>query len=385
MAEIADVVERRRPASDARPEAPPGPEIPEGAGVAAWPGGKVVVVSVVGLFLLAVFYTLYFAKSVFIPIVLALLLSLVLAPLVRRLARIGIPNGLGAALVVVCLIGTAIVGVLQLSAPATEWLGRAPYSFARIEHRLQELRKPVEDVQEATKRVEELTSGNDGEQPAVVVEGPGLAQTLAVGTFSFVAGAAITIVLLFFILASGDLFLRKLVQVLPTLHDKKRAVEIARQTERDISRYLLTITCVNVCLGIATGVAMYFLGMPNPVLWGVVAGMLNFIPYIGPVITIAILSLVSLLSFYQWEQIVLPPLVFLALTSLEGQFITPMVVGRRLMLNPVVILLALLAWGWLWGVPGLLMAIPWLAAVKILCDHVEPLAPVGTFLGRRED
>ena len=385
---MAEVQKLSEPAArDAEPHAPAGTEeeIVESGG-ADLLHQRIVLVSLVGLFMLGVFYTLYFAKAVFIPIVLAMLLSLVFAPLVRRLAKIGIPDGLGAAIVIIVSLVTVIFGVFQLSTPATEWLERAPYSFMRIEQRLEELRRPVEEVQEATRRVEELTDGGEegGEQAAVVVEGPGLVETLAVGTFSFIAGAAITIVLLFFILASGDLFLRKLVQVLPTLHDKRRAVEIARQTERDISTYLLTITCINVGLGIATGFAMYALDMPNPVLWGAVAGIFNFIPYIGPVITIGIISLVSLLTFYQWWDIVLPPLAFFALTALEGQFLTPMIVGRRLTLNPVVILVALLVWGWLWGVPGLLMAVPWLAACKILCDHVPPLTPLGTFLGRRE-
>lgn len=347
---------------------------------------RIQTVALVGLLLLGVFYTLYFASAVFIPIALAVLFSLLLAPVVRRLARIGVPEALGAAIVLALVIAGVLFGIFRLAEPATDWLGRAPQSFARLEDRVRDLRAPVEQVQEATRKVEELADMQaDPRRPAVVVEGPGLVQSLAIGTYSVLAAAAITVVLLYFMLASGDLFLLKLVQVLPRLRDKKLAIEIARASEREISTYLLTITCVNATLGLVTGLAMYVLGMPNPLLWGVVAGMLNFIPYLGPTITIAILGFVALLSFDSWPEILLPPVVFLLLTAVEGQLVTPFVVGRRLMLNPVVIFISLLIWGWLWGIPGMLMAVPLLAAFKILCDHIEPMSPFGAFLGRRDE
>jgi predicted PurR-regulated permease PerM len=367
-------------------DAPAETLVPPEAEVVVVPRLQLQTVALVGLLVLGVFYTFYFASAVFIPIALAVLFSLLLAPLVRRLARLGIPEALGAALIIALVLAGAAFGILRLAGPATEWLGQAPYSFARLEQRIRDLRGPVEQVQEATRKVEELADMNDGAQrPAVVVEGPGLAQSLALGTYSVLTATAITVVLLYFMLASGDLFLLKLVQVLPRLRDKKLAIEIARRSEREISTYLLTITCVNTVLGLATGIAMHLLAMPNPVLWGVVAAMLNFIPYLGPTMTLAILSFVALLSFDTWGEILLPPLVFLFLTAIEGQLITPLVVGRRLMLNPVVIFIALLVWGWLWGVPGMLMAVPLLAAFKILCDHIDPMRPFGAFLGRREE
>jgi predicted PurR-regulated permease PerM len=374
VAEIA----RNLEAAEAPPPAPT-------AEVVVLPRVRVQTIALVGLLLLGVFYTLYFASAVFIPIALALLFSLLLAPLVRRLARIGVPEALGAAIVLALVLGGVLFGIFRLAEPATDWLGRAPYSFARLEDRIRDLRAPVEQVQEATRKVEELADMNAGPRPSVVVEGPGLAQSLAIGTYSALTAAAITVVLLYFMLASGDLFLLKLVQALPRLRDKKLAIEIARRSEREISAYLLTVTCVNAVLGVITGISMHLLGMPNPVLWGVVAGTLNFIPYLGPTLTIAILAFVALLSFDTWPEILLPPLVFMFLTALEGQLITPFVVGRRLMLNPVVIFISLLIWGWLWGIPGMLMAVPLLAAFKILCDHIEPMTPFGAFLGRRDE
>jgi predicted PurR-regulated permease PerM len=374
---VADIASNLEPAEAAPPSV---------NGEVVVPRMRIQTVALVGLLVLGVFYTLYFASAVFIPIALAVLFSLLLAPLVRRLARFGVPEALGAAIVLALVLAGVVFGILRLAEPAADWLARAPYSFARLEERVRDLRTPVEQVQEATRKVEELADMQaEPGRPAVVVEGPSLAQSLAIGTYSFLTAAAITTVLLYFMLASGDLFLLKLVQALPRLRDKKLAIEIARRSEREISTYLLTITCVNAVLGIATGIAMALLGMPNPVLWGVVAGMLNFVPYLGPTITIAILAFVALLSFDTWPEILLPPLVFLLLTALEGQLITPFVVGRRLMLNPVVIFISLLIWGWLWGIPGMLMAVPLLAAFKILCDHIEPMTPFGAFLGRRDE
>ena len=195
-----------------------------------------------------------------------------------------------------------------------------------------------------------------------------------------VAGIAVVLVLLYFLLASGDLFLRKLIRTLPTLEDKKRAVDIARQLESDLSAYLSTVTLINLGLGVAVGVAMYLLGLPNPVLWGGLATILNFVPYLGAIVGILVIGLVAALTFDGVGQMLLPPLVYFLLTACEGYFVTPMILGRRLTLNPVMILLSLLFWGWLWGIAGAVLAVPMLAVVKILCDHLEPLHPLGEFL-----
>src|SRR5690606_6539777 len=218
----------------------------------------------------------------------------------------------------------------------------------------------------------------------VIVQGPGMATIFVGGTARVLASAVVTLILLYFLLASGDLFLLKLVQVLPRLQDKKRAVEIAHQVERDISAYLVTITAVNAGLGVVTGLPMWALGLPNPFLWGAVAGVLSFVPYLGAMTTLAIIAAVSVLSLPTLGAALVPPIVFLVMTTLEGQLITPMLLGRRLTLNPVVIFIALLVWGWLWGVAGILLAVPLLAMGKILCDHLPRLAPIGQFLGRRE-
>jgi predicted PurR-regulated permease PerM len=340
-----------------------------------------------GLLTLAIFYTFYFAKAVLIPIALAMLLNLLLAPVVRGLKRyLRLPPGFGAALVL--LLGIAVVAgsIYGLSGPATRWVNELPFAMINLRLKLEELRKPVAEVQEAAQRVENLAQGApnpDEQQPVkVALAGPGLTQTILGGAVSFVTGAVVMIALLFFLLASGDTLLRQAVSIAPRLSDKRRVVEIARDTEDDISYYLLTITLINAGLGVAVGVAMYLLGMPNALLWGVMAGVFNFVPFLGAVVGIGVVGLVAVLTFEQLWSIVLPPLAYLFLTSFEAQFVTPALLARRLTLNPVAVFLALIVWTWLWGVAGALLAVPLLATFKICCDHIEPLQPIGTMLGR---
>jgi predicted PurR-regulated permease PerM len=194
-------------------------------------------------------------------------------------------------------------------------------------------------------------------------------------------GVAVTVILLFFLLASGDLFLRKLIRVLPRLEDKRRAVEIARQVERDISAYLSTVTMINLGLGAAVAAGFAILRVPNPLLWGAMVTLFNFVPYLGPAVSYAIFVMVGLVTFETVPHILAPVLTFLVLNVIEAYLVTPLVLGRRLTLNPVVLFVGLTFWGWMWGIAGAILAVPIMAVLKIFCDHIEPLAPIGEFLG----
>lgn len=334
-----------------------------------------------GMFILAAFYTLYFGRAFFLPIVLALLLNSLLSPVVRGLKRLRIPNALGAALVVFGLLGGLGWGVYELSGPAYEWAQKAPQTMRRLERKLREFKKPVQTMSKATQQVEKITQVGGQAQPTVQVTTETLGERMFSQATELVAGGIVMFILLFFLLASGDLFLRKLIRVLPSLADKRRAVEIARQIETDISSYLVTITAINLTLGLAVWGILSFLGVPNPLLWGVLAMITNYIPYLGAIVMIAVLAMVGFLTFENTTQAMMVPLSFVGLNLLESYLVTPLVLGHRLTLNPVVIFLGLTFWGWLWGITGALLAVPIMVVLKIFCDHTEPLRPIGEFLG----
>ncbi len=337
-----------------------------------------------GLLLLALLYTVRWAKPFLLPVVTGLLLSFLMTPLVGAMSRWGLPRGLAAALVVLSLV--AIIGgaVYATFEPANEWLGHAPRQLARIETKVRRAIRPVEQVGEAAAQVERLAkvAAPENQNDVKLTSGVSLSEWLFTSTQRLIASSAVVLALLFFLLASEDRFLRKLVRVLPRLEDKKRAVEIARQTQRDISVHLSTIALINVGLGVAIWGVMYLLEMPSPLLWGVMGAVLNFVPYLGAAAGMVIVSAVAFLTFDDVAHTLLVPIAYGAVTGLEGTLITPAVLGRRLSLNPVVIFVGILFWGWMWGIPGSLLAVPMLLVLKTFCDHVPALAAIGEFLGR---
>jgi len=334
-----------------------------------------------GLFLLAAFYTLYAARSFLLPVVLAGLLTLLLEPIVRFLKRrLRIPAPLGAGIVLFALLGGLGFAVYQLAQPAYDWMEKAPQSLHRVERRLRDLKKPVQTLGKATEQVEKITQVGSATQN-VTVNQPSLGIRLANQATEIAAGALVMFILVFFLLASGDLFLRKLIKVLPSMESKRQGAEIVRALQGEVSRYLVTVTFINVGLGTSTGLAMWWIGLPNPVLWGAVVAIANYIPYLGAGVCYVLFGLLGFLTFESLAQALLPIGAFLVLNVTEAYIISPMVLGRRLTLNPVVIFLSLTFWTWMWGVAGAILAVPITAVFKILCDRIAPLASIGEFLG----
>jgi predicted PurR-regulated permease PerM len=339
-------------------------------------------IAITGLLVLAVLYTLYFARAFLLPIVLAVLLDFLLSPVIRTLKRARIPEPVGAALVLLTLLGGVGFVGYSLAEPAREWMVKAPASLAKVQDRLRDLQKPVEQVTKTAEQVEAATEVAKSGPAEVVVRGPRLSERLFGNTQSFLTGALETLILLYFLLAAGDLFLQKLIKVLPLLRDKKKAVAIARETEASISTYLFTVALVNLVLGVVVTLVMLLVGMPNALLWGALAALAEFIPYIGATVLLATLTMAGLVTFPTLGQALLVPGAYLAVNLIQSQFVSPMVLGRRLTLNPVAILVGLVFWWWLWGVGGAFIAVPLLATFKIFCDHIEALAPIGEFLGQ---
>jgi predicted PurR-regulated permease PerM len=335
-----------------------------------------------GILFLLVLYSLKVASTFLIPVVLALLLNFLFSSVIRGLARFRVPPPLGAALVLLALVGGLGMGIYQLAVPVGDWVTKFPATLRQVEHKVQSLKQSVREVSKVTEGVDRLTNLSDGaKKQEVEIKKSTMGENLLAPTQEVVVGAGIMVLLLFFLLASGDLFLRKLVNILPNFHDKKLAVEISREIENNISRYLVTITLINICFGAAVGTCMYLLGLPNPPLWGVMAGLLHFIPFLGSLIGISIVTMVAAGTLDSLAMIVLVPAIYLGLNLIQEYLIVPIILGRRLLLNPVAVFLWLIFWGWLWGVPGALMAVPLLAVLKIVCDHVRQFSAVAEFIG----
>jgi predicted PurR-regulated permease PerM len=337
-------------------------------------------VALTGLFVLAVFYTMYFMRAILLPLVLALLLSYLLAPLVRLLGRIRVRPAFGAAIVLLSLAGLVSYGVSRLAEPAAGWLEKAPYSMQQIKQKLLPLKKPMEKVAQASGEIDKLTSSDETQEKTVVVKRSLFADAFLTQTPEFIASGVVLLILLNFLLAYDGVFLTKLIKVIPRLADKKRAVSIVREIETQISRYLLTVTLINIGLGAAVGLTVHFLGLRNPIMWAALVATLNFVPYLGALTGFVCMTLGAVLSFDSLSYAMVFLASYLVLATLEGNFITPLVLGRSLTLNPVVILIALTFWGWMWGISGMILAVPILVTFKIFCDHIEPMAPIGEFM-----
>jgi predicted PurR-regulated permease PerM len=337
---------------------------------------------VTALFLLAVFYTLYLTRELTLPIVLALLLALLLLPLVRWLRLLRVPAPLAAALVVFALLGGLSYVAFALSEPASAWLQKAPQIMGELERKLRPIKQKVEEVEKAARQVERATGSEQPRAATVAVRGSGLREMALARMQQLLGGGLVLFFLLYFLLSTGDALRARLAGLASSNEGRANVLEIAHRVERAISSYLSTVTLINATLGLLTALLMYLLGMPNPALWGALAALLNFIPYIGAFATTAVLAVVAMLTFDELARALLVPGCFLVLTSLEGQVVTPYLLGRQLELNPVVIFLGLIFWGWLWGVAGALLAVPILVALKIACDHVRLLEPLGHILGR---
>jgi predicted PurR-regulated permease PerM len=356
--------------------------------------------AVIGIFLLLTFYAIAYARAFLMPVVLGLMLALVFSPVRRWMERRSVAPGFGATIIVTTLVAGFLAVVVTLAAPATALVDDAPRIMQEVERKISGLRRAAEDVAEVAAQVDQVATGGgaaaaevdaaaaagEEEPERVVVEDRGAAMTVALTAPTVLAQIVLTLVLLFFLLASGDMFYEKIVHVIPRFADKRRAIQIARDVERRLSRYLLTITVINAGLGAAIGIAMWAIGMPTPLLFAVIGFVFNFVPYIGAVAGVIVATAVGLVSLDTVGMALATGAIYFGLTSIECQFVTPYFVGRSLRLNVVVVFLSVTLWAWLWSVVGMLVATPVLVAVRTLCEHIPSLGPLGDFLsGRGEE
>ena len=336
------------------------------------------------LMLLALFGFIYFTKDLLLPILLGFLVALTLSPLTRAGARIGIPHAVSA----IALVGLTAAGIavsVYFSADTVSgWVSESRQMGLMLQQKLAGVTESLENVRAATEDMADIAKAGSDPVREVTVQPPTLLSSAMSVAANVGATIAVALVLAVFMLASGDMFYIKLVQSFPTMTGKKRALNTVYDIERRVSRYLLTITAINAVLGLAVGIAMHLIGLDYAYIWGIAAFLLNFLPYLGGIVGVLLSGAFAIITFDSVSYALLVPLCYFGLTTLEGQFLTPYLIGRRMELNTVSVFLTVVVWGWLWGIAGALVAVPFLVVFKVICDNVAGLAVVSNFLGKAD-
>jgi predicted PurR-regulated permease PerM len=323
---------------------------------------------------LAVGYTLWAAQDLLLPVLLAMFFALVGNPIIRMLQRILVPRFIGALLVLVLGITGTVMLAQQLVTPAGEWVRQVPAQMRDLAPKLRNLVKPMQEANKAAENIARAAGGESTTRPVQVVKTEvNDPYKVLTSTPRLLASVLAVVLLTFFFMVYGQSLQRNAIALLPGRQQKRITVEILQSIEREISRYVLTITIINALVGLAFAVALYFLGVPldEALLWGTMAALLNFAPYVGPLIGMLIMLLMGFVAFDDPLYAVLPAGIYLGLHALEGQLITPIVLGARMALSPLILILALMVFGWLWGIIGLLLAVPLLVCVKIELSKIE--------------
>jgi predicted PurR-regulated permease PerM len=324
----------------------------------------------------------YFARGAFIPVALALLFALLLSSPVEVLHRRGMPRSVSALLILAIFLGLVGGTVNLLWEPAQKWLAAAPHTSLTIQRKLGPVARVMHRIDIVTNRAGHLTDAGASAGPPVitVAAAPGNSDGLLAETRAALLAAITVVVLALFLLAAGPPVLARMSAAFASDAQASQALRVIEAIRSEVGRYYATIALINLGLGAATFGAMLALGMPNPLLWGVLAGMLNFIPYVGSATTLLILAVVALVSFDGVERVVAVTATYLALATIEGQIVQPLFVGQRLKLSPIIVFLALWFGGWFWGVAGVVLAIPSLVALKVAAEHSAHGAPLVAFL-----
>ena len=334
-----------------------------------------------GILVILSFIALHLGAAFFIPLFFAIILKFVLQPAMRVAEKFNLPRKLAAGLIVLTLLaGVGGIGSV-LATPASQWMERIPEGLPQLKDKFRFLSKRVEKTQAVLAQAESMTTAAGQKVQPVMIQGTRLSDRFFTMTQVFVSSALTTVLILFFLLAAGDTFLRRFVEVLPTFRNKRQAVDITNQIEGDISVYLGAVTLMNACVGIATGITTWAFGLGDPILWGAIAFLLNYLPIVGVMVGTALLTVVGFMEIADFGMALLPAVAYFSIHTLESSVITPMLLAKRLTLNPVLVILSLVFWFWMWGFAGAVMAVPMLAITKIICDRVEKLKHFGHFLG----
>lgn len=351
----------------------PLPADPQPAEAAAPPPRPRASAPLLLLSILAVGFTLWAAQPVLLPVLLAMFFALVGNPIIRLLRRLYLPRFIAALIVLLSgLTGTALLGN-QLLPPAMEWARQAPREMRQMASKLHALTKPVQEANQAAENFARAAGGTTGKRPPIMLTAQDDPYRRLLATPRLLASILAVVLLTFFFMVYGDNLQRNAIALLPSRQQKKLTVGILQSIESEVSRYVLTISLINLVVGMVFAGVMYVLKFPldEALLWGTLVALLNFAPYVGPLIGMMLMLLVGFVTFDDPWQSLLPAGAYLALHTLEGQLITPIVLGRRMALSPLVLILALMLFGWMWGIIGLLLAVPLLVCIKLVLAKVE--------------
>ena len=332
---------------------------------------------VVGLFVLAVIAALYFGSAILMPILFGMIMAVMLAPLVEKLSRLHISEPIGAALVMAAMLGLLVLVIELLVLPARDVLAELPEQVqALLGHLLEWVRSFRLGNWLSPRNSAELTN-------QATAKGMTLTGDFLKAAPTFILSTVSACLLAYFLLSSGDLFLTKLVRILPTIRDKVRAVKVVRTVQQEVALYFASVSMINLALGVTVTLLTWAFGLPMPWFWGALVALLNFIPYIGASVSAILLLLAGMAFTDSFSQAVFLVASFIGITFVEGQLINPVLVGKRLELNHTIVFVSLLFWGWLWGVGGMLLAVPMLIIIKKFADHTPGWEAVAEFLARR--
>ncbi|MBU3004099.1 AI-2E family transporter [Paraglaciecola arctica] len=346
--------------------------------------------SIKWILMLAVFYTLYFAQSLIIPLVLTILIALLLSPLVTLLKRLHIPRSLSSIALMAMLIAPFTLLGLELFEPAQKWAKLIPKLSVQLTQQVESISDAFEKQQHEelvkAKPVKEFSfldwfSSEDVEIQPKETTSDVVTEHIKQGGLEFILealGAApvflaqvlVSIILILFLLIFGPSLFNAFIKELPTKEKRDKAINLVNMTQAQLSRYIITVSIINTGLGLSTALVLYFIGLEDALLWGVMVGILNFIPYVGSVLGVLILSLAGLVQYGVNISVLLPVAAYLVLNMLESQFITPTVLGRNMLINPLVIMLWLIICGWLWGLSGILLSVPLLVCIKLALSEL---------------
>jgi predicted PurR-regulated permease PerM len=365
----------KSPGGDSNPQRTVDSALPTGRPKASWP--LIVLASIVTV------AALYYSRDLAIPLVFALLLTLLLRPLFRRLQRLRVPDVVASLLVVLAVAALYVAGTLTVAQQGQQWLAKAPEMIKSVQAMLPKEQGPLSHFTQTTEAVRELatTDSTQEEAPVPVVMRSSDATITVLGTSGhYLAASLIVLVLTFFMLAYSDTLLKQAVESRANFADKKAVVSSLHNVETGISTYLATVTVINIGLGIVTALVVWMLGIPNPLLWGLVAMVLNYVPHVGALVCEVILFFVGAVAHESLWHGAGAAGAFFVLTTVESYFITPIALSKSLQLSPLAVILSVLFWGWLWGIAGGLLAAPLLTVVKVVCDQFEFLKPVSMLL-----